>query len=535
MSEPARELAEKESASPETFGRYVLYAPLARGGMATVYVARLVGDDGFSRLVAAKRLHPQYTENPDFVAMFRDEAHIASRIHHPNVVPVLDVVLVENEVILVQEYVHGVPLDRLMRAASKKGETIPANIAVAVVAGLLAGLHAAHETRDDAGAPLHIVHRDVSPQNVLVSVDGVPRLLDFGIAKTEAQAHVTRDGLLKGKVAYMSPEQIKNDAVSPGTDVYACGVVLWELLAQRRLHAGRTEVNIFAAVLRGELPTVTGALDDAMVPVDEARWRALLALEPVVARALAVDPKDRYASAAEMMHALLAACPAATPMELARWVKTMGRDHLAHRQEILAASDASRRSSSLRAATPTSSITPISGVQVASSAAIPPPPLSDAPSTVTLTTLELEARTRRGRLVPWAVAATFLLLSGILLGVLAGRREPQVIVATPASTGAALGHAPEATGATGASAPSPVEDEAAHPEAAAPTAVPKTRAFTFAPARPPPRVAPAPPPRAQAPAAAPAAPPPTAASANPECSPPFYFEGTKKLYKPGCI
>src|SRR5580704_17581648 len=147
--ESARQIvALLESGEPRAFGRYVLNAPIARGGMATIHIARLVGDDGFSRIVAAKGLHPQFTEDPDFVEMFRDEAEIASRVHHPNVVPVLDIVLDGEDVILVQEYVHGVPLDRLFRAALAAREPIPVRIVVALVAGVLAGLHSAHETAD---------------------------------------------------------------------------------------------------------------------------------------------------------------------------------------------------------------------------------------------------------------------------------------------------------------------------------------------------------------------------------------------------
>src|SRR5580704_3114968 len=167
MTETARQVdALLESGEPRAIGRYVLYTPIARGGMATIHIARLVGDDGFSRIVAAKRLHPQFTEDPDFVEMFRDEAEVASKIRHPNVVPVLDIVLDGEEVILVQEYVHGVPLDRLFRAALAAREPIPVRIVVALVGGILAGLHAAHETTNERGEPLEIIHRDVSPQNV---------------------------------------------------------------------------------------------------------------------------------------------------------------------------------------------------------------------------------------------------------------------------------------------------------------------------------------------------------------------------------
>src|ERR1019366_7886091 len=334
----------QESVEPRIFGRYVLYAPIARGGMATIHIARLVGDDGFSRIVAAKRLHPQFTEDPEFVAMFRDEAEIASKIHHPNVVPVLDIVLAGEEVILVQEYVHGVPLDRLFRAARQAQEAIPPRIVVAIMSGVLAGLHAAHETTDEKGNPLGIVHRDVSPQNVMVSVDGIPRLLDFGIAKASASAHVTRAGLLKGKIAYMAPEQIRGEDVSRVSDLYACGVLLWELLGLQRLHAGRSEGQILAAVLKGELPSLTAALEPMRATTSKERWGLLTRLEPVVSKALSTQPQSRYATAAEMLGALVRVVPAASALEVSAWVKARCGDYLERRQQVLAANEHGWRS-----------------------------------------------------------------------------------------------------------------------------------------------------------------------------------------------
>src|SRR3954468_676707 len=156
--------------APTIVGRYVLHAPIARGGMATIHLARLLGAEGFSRTVAAKRLHPQFTEDPDFTKMFIDEARIASKVRHPNVVPMLDVVQNGTEVILVQEYIHGVPLDKLLRAARQQSQPLPIDIVVTIVSGLLAGLSAAHETKDELGQPLGIVHRDISPQNVIVGI-----------------------------------------------------------------------------------------------------------------------------------------------------------------------------------------------------------------------------------------------------------------------------------------------------------------------------------------------------------------------------
>ena len=183
-------------------GRYLLHRQIARGGMATIHLARLMGDEGFSRIVAAKRLQPEFAEDADFVTMFLDEARVASKIHHKNVVPVLDVVMNNGEVVLVQEYVHGAPLNQLLKLARQNKEIVPINIAVALVANILSGLQAAHETTDEIGMPLNIVHRDVSPQNIMVATDGTSRLLDFGVAKATMAAHVTRENAFKGKLAY---------------------------------------------------------------------------------------------------------------------------------------------------------------------------------------------------------------------------------------------------------------------------------------------------------------------------------------------
>ncbi|MBA3542621.1 MAG: serine/threonine protein kinase, partial [Deltaproteobacteria bacterium] len=194
--------------APLTVGRYVLHRQIARGGMATIHIARLMGDEGFSRIVAAKRLLPEFAEDSDFVAMFLDEARIASKVRHRNVVPVLDLVTTQDSVLLVQEYVHGAPVHWLLNKARQDRTHIPIEIAVSIACQVLAGLHAAHEMVDEIGTPLNVVHRDVSPQNVMGATDGTARLLDFGVAKATMAAHVTREGAYVGKLAYSAPEQL---------------------------------------------------------------------------------------------------------------------------------------------------------------------------------------------------------------------------------------------------------------------------------------------------------------------------------------
>src|SRR5437868_956560 len=182
---------------PRMVGRYAIFDEIASGGMATVYLGRLTGSGGFARTVAIKRLHPQFAKDPEFVTMFLDEARLAARIRHPNVVPTLDVVAASGELFHVMEYVQGESLSHLARGLKTRSERVPLRILLRIMNDVLQGLHAAHEARDERGVPLCIVHRDVTPQNVLVGVDGVARLLDFGVAKAAGRAHTTQDGQIK--------------------------------------------------------------------------------------------------------------------------------------------------------------------------------------------------------------------------------------------------------------------------------------------------------------------------------------------------
>jgi serine/threonine-protein kinase len=177
-------------------GRYAVYGEIASGGMATVHLGRLQGPAGFSRTVAIKRLHPQRARDPEFVAMMLDEARLAAGIRHPNVVSTLDVVASDGELFLVMDYVEGESLARLLKQSRAIGERVPLPIVSSIVTGMLWGLHAAHETKADDGTPLDIVHRDVSPQNVLVGIDGVARVVDFGVAKASRRVQGTESGQL---------------------------------------------------------------------------------------------------------------------------------------------------------------------------------------------------------------------------------------------------------------------------------------------------------------------------------------------------
>jgi serine/threonine-protein kinase len=311
-----------------TVGRYAIQGEIATGGMATVHYGRLVGPGGFTRGVAIKRLHPQFAKDPHFVAMFLDEARLASRILHPNVVPILDVVAESGELFLVMEFVPGEAISKLFR---KTPEGVPASIASSIGVGMLEGLHAAHEARSDDGEPLSIVHRDVSPQNVLIGSDGVARLIDFGVAKAVGNASATRDGQIKGKVAYMAPEQIRAETVDRRADIYAASVVLWELVTGKRYF---DESGSDAAVV---LRTLT---KDA-VPPSKVRPEVSAELDAVILKGLSRDAAARYATAREMAQALEKVAPPAAARDVARWVDAKAGDALRFRAQQFSSFDIS--------------------------------------------------------------------------------------------------------------------------------------------------------------------------------------------------
>jgi serine/threonine protein kinase len=303
-------------------GRYALYDEIAAGGMATVHIGRLMSDVGFSRTVAIKRLHPQFAKDRDFVTMFIDEARLAARIRHANVVSTLDVEEIDGELFLVMEYVPGESLARLFREARQRREAVPPAILVAVVAGALVGLHAAHEAHSESGEPLAIVHRDVSPHNILVGTDGVSRVLDFGIAKASHRLQQTRSGEIKGKAAYMSPEQLINGEVDRRADIYAMGAVAWEGLTGRKLFDGPVEAQ-FARLG----PDFVIDRPSAIAP------HAPPAFDDVVMRALAKAPSARYETAAAFADALERAQSPASARQMGEWVNRLAGEGLRSRAE----------------------------------------------------------------------------------------------------------------------------------------------------------------------------------------------------------
>lgn len=276
------------------FGRYRLLERIGVGGMAEVFVARSLGAGDFIRNVVVKRMLPQLAQEPESVAMFLDEARLGAKLHHAHIVSVLDLGETAGDYFMVLEHVDGVDLGTVEARARKARLSIPMEHAAYVVARAAEGLDAAHAARDpDTGEALRIVHRDVSPSNILVGKGGDVKVADFGVARSTAQHVRTNTGSLKGKVPYMSPEQLLGEAVDLRSDIYALGVVFWQLLTQRRRHEGRNEVQIIQAVVREDPP-----------PAHEVNPGVDRALSQLTKRMLARDPVGRPATAWDVSAAL---------------------------------------------------------------------------------------------------------------------------------------------------------------------------------------------------------------------------------------
>jgi eukaryotic-like serine/threonine-protein kinase len=311
-------------------GRYAIFDEIASGGMATVHLARLAGPVGFSRVVAVKRLHPHLLDDQDFKAMFLDEARLAARIRHPNVVPTLDVLVHDKELILVMEYVHGESLLALARAARQKKSPIPLSIAVAIMVSVLHGLHAAHEARDEKGQPLGIVHRDISPHNILAGADGMVRVLDFGVAKAlQGRSAAQPDaalppGTVKGKFSYMAPETLRGEPATRQADIFSAAIVFWELVTGHKLFGAPTEQERILKVLKGNVPPPSALVPGLPIAVDN-----------IVLRGLAADPADRYETADDMAAELENMLSPASQRTVGEWVTKLASDALDLRADIL--------------------------------------------------------------------------------------------------------------------------------------------------------------------------------------------------------
>jgi eukaryotic-like serine/threonine-protein kinase len=282
-----------QSGPVATTNDLTLLAQLGTGGMADVFLAMRRGFGGFAKLVVVKRLRP--SADHDVAAMFVDEARLAGRLNHPNVVQTFHCENGELEM----EYLDGQTLHRILRRAKKAGRALDAGFAMLVIRDILAGLHYAHELEDFDGSPLHIVHRDVSPQNVFVTYDGEVKLIDFGIAKTADQSQVTQVGIVKGKTRFMAPEQARGWFIDRRVDIFATGILMWELLTGERYWGKGSETDVLRRLTSGDLPPAPASVNPEIDPE----------LSRICARALAFEASDRYADAAAFLADLEPAMP----------------------------------------------------------------------------------------------------------------------------------------------------------------------------------------------------------------------------------
>jgi eukaryotic-like serine/threonine-protein kinase len=528
------------NAAGRIIGRYALHGEIAAGGMATVHFGRLLGPVGFSRTVAIKRLHAQFAKNPEFVSMFLDEARLAARIRHPNVVATLDVVATEGELFLVMDYVQGESLSRLLRAIRQRGERIPPRIVATIMSGVLHGLHSAHDARSERGEPLDIVHRDVSPQNVLVGTDGVARVLDFGVAKATGRIQTTREGHLKGKIAYMAPEQF-GGTVTRQTDVYAAAIVTWEALTSQRLIAGEDEVATLAKALQAKFS-----------PPSEIVKGLPKSFDDVVMRGLAVDVEERFQTAREMAIALESCVGVAAPSEVGGWVEAHASEILT--QRAIKISEIEQSSSSISTRDLENMVSQLNRGGGASTPRAPAPsnpggrpiPADEGvianppsqPSSISVTNSGAQLPFRKPG------SSKKLLLAGLAVVALAAvafaalRPGASQSPAAAADAPASADPAPSATAAATANAsaassgsPAPSADGLASGSQAAPTSEPTERDEPAKPRPARPASRPGAAPVAARPSAAPKARP-----AKGSCDPPYTLDsGGRKKYKMECL
>jgi eukaryotic-like serine/threonine-protein kinase len=496
--EPAPDLSqltENVSAGHE-LGRYELLVPIASGGMAMVWAARLKGTRGFQKIVAVKTMLPKLSDDASFEQMFLDEASLASQIRHPHVVEILDLGEQDGVLYLVMEWINGVPLNQLMKTARRSGG-VHLPVAVRIVMQACAGLHAAHELRDPNGQLVGLVHRDVSPQNILVSYDGVTKVVDFGVAKATARGGgATAAGQVKGKVAYMAPEQIKGDAVDRRIDVFAIGIVLYALTTGKHPFRKDSEAATLYNILEGG-PVVPPRM---IVPGYPAQ------LERVVQQALARDPAKRFPTANDLLRALDQALPssmrASTDEDVAAFVRGLFSERRErHRVELARALKAAdeRAESKVSLRTFLDSQPPPSGMSVsdvtgptATSAVSARATLESADSVPsmpsmngqTLSSIGLELPQKKPRWGLRLLVATVVAgAAGLGVAALTHARQPapsppKIATATatqPAPTGAPsseLGAA--ATTPSAAASAEPVPSANAEPEPGASVAAPAT-------------------------------------------------------------
>ncbi|HSC87592.1 MAG TPA: serine/threonine-protein kinase, partial [Polyangiaceae bacterium] len=448
------------------------------------------------------------------------EARLASRIRNPHVVPTLDVIAEDGELLLVMEYIEGETVSELMRWAGARGQSLPMDKVAGIVCGALHGLHAAHDAKDEEGAPLDIVHRDVSPQNIMLGRDGVARVLDFGVAKAAEQMHSTAEGKIKGKLRYMSPEQITGQPIDRRTDVFAAGVVCWEMLTGKRL-IGATG---------GAASALQQILNEEFPPPSSARPEIPRSLDRVVMRALSKDRRARHATAREFALELEGVLGVASPHELGAWLEGLAGESLRQRAGVLGSIERWRDGASGSGELSRSDlarITPVPNVL-----------RTDAATQMnTASTLDVQAA-RSSRKLP--VALGVLGVGALALAFSLGRLQAEdtppasspVAAAAPVAAAPVAAPAPAAAAAAPTAAPSPAAPSPNAPLPAAPLPATPTPAASETPT-----ATSKPTPTASTPTATKVAPKASTSTAksSPCANPTFVDASGIRRFKPQCM
>ncbi|MBI1908583.1 MAG: serine/threonine protein kinase [Deltaproteobacteria bacterium] len=278
-------------AGPHPFGRYLLLERLATGGMAEIFLAKLPGVAGFEKMVAIKRILPHWSQNREFITMLIDEAKIVVQLTHPNIVPVYELGREEGSYYIAMEYVDGIDLKKLLQSCLETSKTVPVSITLFIITEILKGLAYAHKKTNNRGENLGIIHRDISPQNILISFDGLVKVADFGIARAARRSHETATGTLKGKFSYMSPEQANQQPLDPRSDLFSVGILFYELLVGKKLFGQKTDIATLDEVRKSE----------DLIPTDLSLKPSL---KPVLEKSLRKDPKERFQEAGEFVQTL---------------------------------------------------------------------------------------------------------------------------------------------------------------------------------------------------------------------------------------
>lgn len=315
--------------SDSGLGKYRIIAELGHGGMADVYLAVARGAAGFSKLVVIKRLRANLVDQPEFVRMLVDEARLAGRLNHPNCVQTIEVTLQGEQYYIAMEYLDGQPMHRVLHRANRESGRLPFKLSARILADSLSGLHYAHELKEFDGTPLDVVHRDATPQNIFITYDGSVKVVDFGIAKAVGRASETRAGVIKGKVAYMAPEQAAGMDVDRRADIFSVGVMLWEAAAGQRMWSDQKELQILQRLISGDYPTSPRSVNPEVSPE----------LDRICAKALARDADDRYATAEDFRRELEAAIEAeghrVTNRELGEYLADLFKDRREQTQKVI--------------------------------------------------------------------------------------------------------------------------------------------------------------------------------------------------------